>query len=134
MPDEPTTPRPDKIYIGQPAHLHLDAACTLLHHAYGPCYLVGRCLTHRDYRHVDIRIILPDAEFAAEFGAGYEQARRTPRWICLCAGLGAYVAQATGLLVDLQIQSQAWSDRWFAAERRVPVGALLTPDGGGRDA
>jgi hypothetical protein len=134
MPDERLAERPDKIYVGQPGHLHLEAACTLLHHAFGPCYLVGPCLERRDYRHVDIRIILADDTFADLFGAGYEQARRTPRWIVLSAGLGAYLGQATGLPVDVQVQSQAWSDRWFADKRRVPVGALLMPDGGGPDA
>jgi len=124
---------PNKIYIGQPGHMRLEIACALIHHAYGPCYLVGRCLTHRDYRHVDIRVILDDQAFLAEFGVPYETARHTPRWLCLSVGLSAYMAQATGLPVDLQIQSQTWSDLWFADERRVPVGNPITAEGGQSD-
>ena len=78
--------------------------------AYGPCiYLVGSCLERRDYRDVDVRAILEDADFDRRFpklagGAGPHQF--DPEWSLVCASISLWLEQRTGLPIDFQIQRQ----------------------------
>lgn len=108
----------NKIHVGQPGLGLLNIQCHLLAQAFGPCFLVGECLDRRDYRHVDVRMILPNDQFAMLFD-GQEL-----RLALVGAGLTRLLSDASGLPVDFQIQSQAWSDARFADRPRVPIGDL----------
>lgn len=56
-------------FIGAPEALNLKLACTVINEAFGICtYLVGSAITKRDYRDVDLRCMLDDAEFDRIFG------------------------------------------------------------------
>lgn len=75
--------------------------------------LVGSSLERRDYRDVDLRYILTDADFAARFP--------NPAWLRLTnAALSDWLAKATGLDIDFQFQSMTEANAYEG--RRHPVG------------
>jgi len=79
---------------------NLDVACRLIRRAFGhPPYLVGAAGVGgaSSYRDVDVRLILPDDEFAAV-------CPDRARWELLSMAIGAYLANCTGLPIDFQIQ------------------------------
>lgn len=78
----------------------LDAECVLIRKAFGAPYLVGSAGIdgRADYRDVDVRLILPDAEFDALVGTNRY------RWELLSLAIGDYLRLRTRLPVDFQIQ------------------------------
>jgi hypothetical protein len=77
----------------------LNAACKVITETFDgrPPYLVGSALTDRDYRDVDVRMMLDDDMFAAMFG--------NPRWLALAnAAMSEWLVQSTGLPIDFQFQ------------------------------
>lgn len=66
-------------------------------------YLVGSVLTRRDYRDVDVRIILGEETFERLFGGNVDW--RTNRELTLAnMALSALAREMTGLDVDCQVQ------------------------------
>lgn len=115
----------NKVYVGQPGLMLLGGACHLLGEAYGPCFLTGACLVRRDYRHVDVRMIVADEVFRELFENAYPEACRSVRWNVFCAAMTMYLARLSGLPVDFQVQSTSWSQAGFGDQRRVAIGDLL---------
>lgn len=113
-----------KVKVGQPGLMLLESYCRLLTEAFGPCYLVGECLNRRDYRHVDIRLIMDDDSFGALFAGTWDTGNRTARWLVMCSGITKLLASVSGLAVDFQIQSQTWSQTYFQNRERVAIGDL----------
>jgi hypothetical protein len=136
--DEPTTtPRrrqPSRgvgpIGVGMPAALHLDAFGREINDAFGHLpMLVGSSATSKQWRDVDVRLILPDDEFDALFpdGSG-EQGRAL--WGLMCAALSELAKQRTGLPVDFQIQRMSDANRRYSEEHvRWAIGLYVA---GGR--
>ena len=93
----------------------LNNACMVIteHFGHSP-YLVGSATETRDYKDVDVRLILPDDEFDAVFPNGR-------LWSALCLGLSAYLSQASGLPVDFQVQRQTEANAKFDKPRN-PIG------------
>lgn len=92
-------------YIGAPEFYHLNNVCRMVTEAFGwHLYLVGSSLKRRDYRDVDIRLILPDNEFDAMFpgisGAHWLDAR----WSLICASISEWIGKRCNLPIDFQIQ------------------------------
>src|SRR6478609_9509604 len=56
-------------HVGAPACFALEAACQDINRAFGGfgCYLVGSALERPDWRDIDVRFIMSDDEFTAEF-------------------------------------------------------------------
>ena len=104
----------------------LDQACELISRAFGTYpYLVGSAGMENDgsYRDVDVRLMLGDAEFA----------RACPtreRWELLCAAVGTYLSQRTGLPVDFQVQRVREANERFSGPRN-PLGTGRVFAGGG---
>lgn len=67
------------------------------------CYLVGSSLERKDYRDVDVRCILHDADFEALFPIDPDTGLR-PRFMLMCLALSAWFNKLTGLPVDFQFQ------------------------------
>lgn len=86
-------------------------------------YHVGSSLHRKDWRDVDVRLILPDDEFEARFGRVRNTANKKLAAVTLafCA-LGK---EMTGLPVDFQIQPESWAN----AQYNGPRSALLEVDG-----
>ena len=117
-------PRTDQLTTVQ---LHnLDVACQPIRQAFRAMpYLVGTAGVRgdRDYRDVDVRLILDDDEFAAACPT-------KERWALLCLSISTYLAERTGLPVDFQIQQQTAANAVHDGPRN-PVGCGRVFAGGG---
>lgn len=99
--------------VGMPAALHLDAFGREINDAFGHLpYLVGSAAVGKEWRDVDVRLILPDEEFDALFPpVGPDQP--DGRWDLLCAAISELARQRTGLPVDFQIQRASFANERF---------------------
>jgi hypothetical protein len=102
-----------EVGTGMPSSLYLDEFGSQVWSAFGsPPYLVGSALHGKQWRDVDVRLILADDEYAA-MGLGNP---KTPisngKWVSLCMAYSALGKHMTGLPIDFQIQQ-----RTFANER-----------------
>lgn len=109
-------------YVGMPAALHLDAFGREILAAFGHRpYLVGSATKGKDWRDVDIRLMLPDEEFEAMFPMHSRPDRLDGRWALMCAAISELGRQRTGLPVDFQIQSMSRANERYDGIR-VPLG------------
>lgn len=86
----------------------LNDACRPIYRAFERApYLVGSVLTTRDFRDVDVRLILPDDAFAQLFPAAKDPPHSDPLWQLICGSITARLKMATELPIDFQIQTVA---------------------------
>ena len=124
-----TKPRRVKnCYVGPPAIFKLQQACQQINQAWSHldgfgCYLVGSCLERPDFRDVDVRMILSDAGFAAEFPdvASIDHAvwEFDAKWLLLTVSIGEWLRAQTGLHVDFQFQPQSFANRHHGGGRQA---------------
>jgi hypothetical protein len=126
--DDPK-PAPPKIGIGSPACLLLDTFGQWVLDAFGHvAYHVGSSARGKTWRDVDVRLILPDDEFAALF-PGYARAHgNDARWSLLCAALSGEARRMTHLPVDFQFQPVSHSTARYSGHVRVPLLRHRSPD------
>lgn len=95
-------------HIGAPAGFSLELACRQVCEAFGVsgCYVVGSSLERVNWRDVDIRLILDDAEFAVLFPEAGAHWEHDARWLLLTVSLSEWLSKITGLPVDFQFQPQ----------------------------
>jgi hypothetical protein len=92
-------------------------------------YLVGTAQAGGPYRDVDVRTILDDEEFDAVFGT------RPDLWEAWCFAVGSWLARATGLPVDYQVQRRTEANEKYQGGRNpVGRGRSLRQYAGGGDA
>lgn len=109
----------------------LDEACAPFLSAFGEHpYLVGSVEQRKDFRDVDVRLILADDEYDALF------AERKGLWALLSRLGSTYLRARTGLPVDFQVQRQSEANAKFGdlgKTPRNPLGSrsLLDFAGGG---
>lgn len=112
--------------VGMPAVLLLEEFGSQVWHAFGtPPYLVGSALAGKQWRDVDVRLILDDDTYAA-LGLGDPRpsyALRNGKWVALCLAFSALGKQMTGLPIDFQIQQQTWANKTFDSPRSA-LGAV----------
>lgn len=91
---------------GVPGAMHLEAFGQSIADAFGDCpYHVGSSATSKNWRDVDVRLILDDDRFHALF-PGFKAANHIDAWwSLLCAALSELGRARTGLPIDFQIQS-----------------------------
>lgn len=111
-------------WLPRPAGHLLHAAAHAVNEAYGhPCYLVGSALEDRNYRDIDVRIIMPNEEWHKWFGKlPYVE---NPRWMFFCMATSLYFRKATGLDVDFQVQREGWVQETDKKKRRVLLGRRM---------
>lgn len=103
-----------KVGVGMPAALHLDAFGREIEDAFGHLpYLVGSAAVGKEWRDVDVRLILPDEEFDALFPAHTQPSHHDGRWGLLCAAISELARVRTGLPVDFQIQRASFANERF---------------------
>ena len=116
-------------YIGAPQFFDLNNACRVVVDAFGwDLYLVGSALEKRDYRDVDLRLILDDTEFDALFPglAGRAgAASRDAKFSLLCSAISLYLSRHSGLPVDFQFQRRTDANAEFADRPRNAVGVFV---------
>jgi hypothetical protein len=96
-------------HVGAPAIFALQTECREIARAFDSygIYLVGSALERPNWRDVDVRLIMGDADFAAVFPdaapGGHEF---DPRWSLLMVAISGHLSKRTGLPVDFQMQPQ----------------------------
>ena len=110
-------------YIHAPQHTALEHACLIVSAAFGgkDCYVVGSALKRTDYRDVDVRLILDDAQFDALFGAYVTSYRSSPLWSLLTVAISEYLEKRTGLPIDFQVQRRSLISQKDWDKERVPT-------------
>lgn len=101
----------------------LDEACKPIRRAFDtPPYLVGTAFTQRDFRDVDVRLILADDVYDL-LAVAVE-----PHLVAfLGLAIGEYLASRTGLPVDFQIQRQTEANAKHPGPRN-PLGMRSLPE------
>jgi len=119
---------PPNIGVGSPAILLLEAFGDWVFRAFGEtAYLVGSATRGKDWRDVDVRLILADETYDALFGDAPRNPQYHALWTLLCAALSALAKQQTGLPVDFQIQRQTWANKQYPDGWRQPLFTLVRP-------
>ena len=91
--------------LGHPDRCLLSLACEPVAKAFDePIFWVGSSRRIREYRDVDVRVILAQDRFMEIFKEGAPNTCN-PLWSLMCAGISLQLRSATGLPVDFQIQS-----------------------------
>lgn len=133
-----TKPRAD--YLPRECLFALHHGCAAIEKAwpdsYG-VYLVGSALERPDYRDVDLRCILPDDDFDAEFPKNDAGIRE--RWQLMTWSLSAWLKSLTGLPIDFQFQRQSTANERHRGRRSalgycVIGGDAIEPSQGESDA
>jgi hypothetical protein len=105
-------------YIGMPAALYLDEFGNHLWNYFNtPAYLVGSVLTNKQWRDVDIRLILADEVYEA-MGFGHpDHTHCNVKWVAICMAFAELGRKITGLPIDFQIQQRTWANKHYQGER-----------------
>lgn len=119
------------IYIGAPACFALELAMVQVNAAFGvdASYVVGSALERQDWRDVDVRLLLDDAQFAREFpDAHLDHWEHDVKWLVVTTAIAGWLSKVTGLPVDFQIQPQTRANARHSG-RRNAVGLLIPREG-----
>jgi hypothetical protein len=105
--------------VGMPAALYLQEFGSQVWAAFGePPYHVGSSLQGKQWRDVDVRLILPDEQYVAMFGEPDDLSQlRCGKWVAMCMAFSALGKQMTGLPIDFQIQQQTRANKTFDGPR-----------------
>ena len=112
-------------------YFNLNAACAIINSAFEGgfgCYLVGSSMERRDFRDVDVRYIMGDAEFDRMFPCGGDRAH-SALWSLMCLSISLYLSQQSGLPVDFQIQRQTNANADNEGRPRSALGVFLAYPG-----
>ena len=103
-----------------PAGIWLQKFGVIIHDYFGHVpYHVGSSLERKDWRDVDVRLILPDDEFDAMFGRIKNTANTKLAAITLA--FSALGKEMTGLPIDFQIQPQTWANEHYPEMRSALI-------------
>ena len=113
-------------YIGAPACFALETACRQINEAFGDygCYVVGSALDRPDWRDVDVRFIMSDEQFDAEFPHAGQCWEQDAKWLLLTVAISERLSKVTGLPIDFQIQPQTHANERHKGKRNA-VGLLI---------
>lgn len=89
-------------------------------------YHVGSSLKSKDWRDVDVRLILPDDEFTERFGSN-QSSETNPKLAAITLAFCALGEKMTGLPIDFQIQPQTWANDHYPSWRSALVEVDPTP-------
>ncbi len=120
-------------WVPAPQYFNLNLCCRVIHDAYPNnygIYLVGSALVRRDYRDVDVRMILGDEEFAALFGSA-NRPDMNALWSLTCSSIACWLGVQTGLPIDFQIQQMTSANEEFPRKdgfERHHLGQFVRPN------
>jgi hypothetical protein len=125
------------VYIGAPACFALEEAIRSVCDAFGVykgrgvrgCYVVGSSLERADWRDVDVRMMLDDASFAAEFPEAVDGCwEHDTRWLVLTIAISEYLSKRTGLPIDFQFQPMSHANQRHHGRRNAIGLRIRRPD------
>ena len=103
---------------GMPAGIWLHKFGVIIEDYFGHvAYQVGSSLTTKDWRDVDVRLMLPDEEFEALFGP-LVGAEVNPKLAAVTLAFAALGKEMTGLPIDFQIQPTSHANRLYGDQMR----------------
>lgn len=106
---------------GMPAGIWLGKFGTIVRDYFGHVpYHVGSSLVTKDWRDVDVRLILPDDEFTALFGTN-QNAECNRRLSAITLAFCALGKAMTGLPIDFQIQPQTHANEKYPGVRSALI-------------
>jgi hypothetical protein len=101
-----------------PAGIWLHKFGTIIRDYFGHIpYQVGSSLHTKEWRDVDVRLILPDDEFAERFGTTSRSAEVNTKLAAITLAFAALGKEMTGLPIDFQIQPQTWANEKYPGPR-----------------
>jgi len=111
--------------VGMPAALLLHEFGSQVCSAFGHVpYHVGSSLLGKQWRDVDVRLILSDEEYEA-LGLGRPCCpHRNGKWVSLCLAYSSLGRQLTGLPIDFQIQQCSKANEDYPDEPRSAIGIV----------
>lgn len=83
-------------------------------------YHVGSSVTSKQWRDVDVRLILDDDEFEAMFGRD-RSAETNPKLGAITLAFATLGQRMTGLPIDFQIQPQTWANETYPGPRSALI-------------
>lgn len=112
--------------VGMPAGIWLAKFGIIVRDFFGhTAYHVGSSLASKNWRDVDVRLILPDDEFTAMFGKVRNTANK--KLAALTLAFSALGKQMTGLPVDFQIQFESWANDHYPGPRSALIEVEAQP-------
>jgi hypothetical protein len=102
--------------VGMPQQIWLQEFGEHVRRAFGHVpYHVGSSFEKKDgWRDVDVRLMLPDEEFAAMFPhATPDHMQRDPKWVSTILAWSALGKAMTGLPIDFQIQQRSYANEKY---------------------
>ncbi len=112
-------------YVPSPQFCLLDQACVQIAQAFGDYpFQVGSSLERRDFRDVDVRLILEDSEYDRLFKSEQGDAL----WSLMCQLVSSHLSQVSGLQVDFQVQRQTQANEKHPGTRNA-LGVFLNYPG-----
>lgn len=113
------------IGVGMPAKLLLDEFANQVWAAFGhPPYLVGSALKGKNWRDIDVRLILSDADYELQGYGDPLHTHANAKWVAMTLAFSVLGYQITRLNVDFQIQQQSWANQRFPDEPRSALGLV----------
>lgn len=110
--------------VGMPHALKLDEFGSQLWSAFDkPAYLVGSALKGKNWRDVDVRMILDDDEYEKMGFGNPRDTHRNAKWVAYVLAFSALGREMTGLPIDFQIQQQTLANEQYPT-RGNPRSAL----------
>lgn len=101
--------------VGMPATLILEEFGYLVHAAFGATpYHVGSSVFNKQWRDVDVRLILEDAEYEHMGLGDPKHPHLNEKWVALTLAFSALGKAMTGLPIDFQIQQQSYANENYS--------------------
>jgi hypothetical protein len=105
-----------------PAGIWLGKFGTIVSDYFGHvAYQVGSSLDRKDWRDVDVRLILPDEEFAERFGDIFRSSETDPKLGAITLAFAALGKAMTGLPIDFQIQPESHANKLYPGPRSALI-------------
>ena len=104
--------------VGMPADLYLEEFGYHIWVAFDEVpYHVGSSLMGKQWRDVDVRLILPDEKYERLGLGNPRHPHDNGRWVSLVLAYSALGRSLTGLPIDFQIQQQSWANEQYPGTR-----------------
>lgn len=114
--------------VGSPGILLLNAWGDAVRRVFDETpYLVGSASMGKQWRDVDVRVILDDREWERWFGRFERPLQSNARWAGICLAFSVWGQKVTNLPIDFQVQQATDADACDYGGNRVPLGIYPYP-------
>lgn len=114
-------------YVGAPDMFAIDQAIQpvlMSFPSYG-CFLVGSAIARPDFRDIDLRLIMDDADFKSVFPDAGDNWEHDPRWLLVVTSIAEHLRKITRLPIDFQIQPITLANKRYPTGERHSIGVRL---------